>query len=446
MGRGAGTLTQAQRRAQIAVRARSHPREKLTNLLHHLTPELIAQCLNAIPRQSATGVDEMTVDEVKANLSWLLPPILEAIHQGRYQAPPVRRVYIPKPDGRKRPLGIPTVLDRAIQAAMAQILNQVYEQDFTDSSFGYRQGRGCHNALATLGMLIYEQKMLTALEVDIRDFFGTIDHRWMVRFLEHRIGDPRVIKLIKAWLKAGVMDQGAVTEPEQGTPQGGSISPLMANVYLHYVLDLWWEKKIQPKLAAKAALVRYCDDFVLLFKSAQDAHTVYHLLKARLAQFGLQVADEKTHMTDLGPKNPAEGNRRRKIDFLGFTIYRTRTRRKTGYKIVYRTQAKRFARSKKAMRWRLRQMMHDGLEAQAAYLRAVLRGHFNYYGLAGNSHRLQRFWNEARKAWRFCLSRRSQRGQYSWQQMKQKVFERYPLPQPRIRIGYRQLGSYAIGL
>jgi RNA-directed DNA polymerase len=388
----------------------------------------------------------MTADKVKANLSWLLPPILEAIHQGCYQAPPVRRVYIPKPDGRKRPLGIPTVLDRAIQAAMAQILNQIYEQDFMDSSFGFRQGRGCHNALATLGMLIYEQKMLTALEVDIRDFFGTIDHQWMVRFLEHRIGDRRVIKLIKAWLKAGVMDQGAVTEPEQGTPQGGSISPLLANIYLHYVLDLWWEKKVLPKLAAKAALVRYCDDFVLLFKSAQDAHSVHQLLKARLEQFELQVADEKTHMTDLGPKNPGEGNRRRRIDFLGLTIYRTRTRRKTGYKIVYCTQSKRFARSKKAMRWRLRQMMHDGLEAQAAYLRAMLRGHFNYYGLAGNSHRLQRFWNEARKAWRFCLSRRSQRGQYSWRQMKQKVFEQYPLPLPRIRIGYRQLGSYAIGL
>jgi RNA-directed DNA polymerase len=152
----------------------------------------------------------------------------------------------------------------------------------------------------------------------------------MVRFLEHRIGAPRVIKLIKAWLKAVVMDQGAVIDPEQGTPQGGSISPLLANIYLHYVLDLWWEKKIQPKLAAKAALVRYGDDFVLLFKSAQDAHTVHHLLKARLEQFGLQVAEEKTHMTDLGPKNPGEGNRRRRIDFLGFTIYRTRTRRKSG--------------------------------------------------------------------------------------------------------------------
>jgi group II intron reverse transcriptase/maturase len=414
--------------------------------MHHLTPELITQCLNAIPDKSATDVDGITVEQVKANLSWMLPPILKAIHQRRYQAPPVRRVYIPKPDGRKRPLGIPTVLDRAIQAAMAQILNQIYEQDFIDSSFGFRQGRGCHNALATLGMLIYEQKMLTALEVDIRDFFGTIDHCWMVRFLEHRVGDRRVIKLIKAWLKAGTMDQGAVTQPELGTAQGGSISPLLANIYLHYVLDLWWDKKILPKLAAKAALVRYCDDFVLLFKSSQDAQTVHHLLKVRLAQFGLHVADEKTHMTDLGPKKPGDGNRRRRIDFLGFTIYRTRTRSKTRYKVVYRTQSKRFARSKKAMRHRLRQMMHDGLEAQSAYLCAVLRGHYNYYGLAGNSQKLQRFWNEARKAWRFCLSKRSQRGQYSWQQMKRKVFEQYPLPLPRIKIGYRQLRSYAIGL
>jgi hypothetical protein len=222
------------RRAAIAAKARTNPKEQFNNLLHHLTYELVAECLDEIPRSSAAGVDGMSVKQARENLSWLLPPILKQIHEGRYTPPPVRRVYIPKADGSKRPLGVPAVIDRAIQGAMAKVLNEIYEQDFLKCSFGFRRGLGCHHALATINELLYRQRMEHVLEVDIRDFFGSLSHEWLMRFLRLRIGDRRVLALIQAWLKAGIFEEGRWQEVERGTPQGGSASPLLANIYLHY--------------------------------------------------------------------------------------------------------------------------------------------------------------------------------------------------------------------
>ena len=291
------------RRARIAARARSHPKEQFNNLAHHLDYELVEECLAKIRYGSSPGVNGMTVDQARKNLSWILPPLLNQIHQGRYEAPPVRRVYVPKADGKKRPIGVPEVIDRAIQAGVSRILNEIYEQDFLKCSFGFRPNLGCHHALATINELLFKEKLNFALEVDIRDFFGSLDHEWLRKFLSLRIGDRRILKLIDAWLKAGVMEKGKWREMITGTPQGGSVSPILANVYLHYVLDLWFEKKIKSQLQGRAHLVRYCDDFVILFKEQEDLEVVRCLLKTRLAQFGLVIAEEKTHVTDLTPQD-----------------------------------------------------------------------------------------------------------------------------------------------
>lgn len=257
-----GTLDPTAKRSLIATRAREKPSEAFNNLLHHISPDLVRECLNKTSRTSARGVDGVDVESARKHVDWLLPPIMKQVHEGRYEAPPVRRVHIPKSNGSTRPIGVPTVMDRALQAATAKVLNEIYEQDFRKCSFGFRPGLSCHNALATLSMESTRHRLKYALEVDIRDFFGSLDHEWMRKFLRHRISDERVLKLIDAWLKAGCMEEGRHIAGKEGVPQGGSISPLLANIYLHYVLDLWWEKKIRPRLQGKAVLIRYCDDCV----------------------------------------------------------------------------------------------------------------------------------------------------------------------------------------
>ena len=430
------------RRAAIAAKARKNPKEQFNNLLHHLTYELVAECLEEIPRSSAAGVDGMSVKQARENLSWLLPPILRQIHEGRYTAPPVRRVYIPKADGSKRPIGVPAVIDRAIQGAMAKVLNEIYEQDFLKCSFGFRRELGCHHALATINEVLYRQNMEHVLEVDIRDFFGSLSHEWLMRFLGLRIGDRRVLTLIQAWLKAGIFEEGRWQEVERGTPQGGSASPLLANIYLHYVVDLWFERKIKPQLRGKAALVRYADDLCLFFEHSTDVDTMRTLLEARLGQFGLALAEEKTHKTNLGSRTNNETHERRRLTFLGFTIYRTRSVGKTVIKTVFQTEGKRFSRAKAAMKDRLRRMRHEPVETQARAINQMLRGHFNYYGLAGNGQKLQDFWDFTRNEWKHSLSKRSQTGRLTWEDLK-SLLEKHPLVPPRIRISYSQLASYA---
>lgn len=441
--RSDGASNPATRRARIAVKARSNPKERFNNLLHHLTPQLIEECLAKIPWSSATGTDRMTAAQARKNLSWLLPPIMQRIHQGNYEAPPVRRVYIPKADGKQRPIGVPQVVDRAIQGAMARILNEIYEQDFLSSSFGFRPRRGCHHALATIEESLTRWNMNFALEVDIRDFFGSLSHDWLGKFLDLRIGDKRVLKLIQAWLKAGVMEKGQwQPATDKGTPQGGSISPLLANIYLHYVLDLWFERKIRKQFRHKARLVRYADDFVILFQDRQELEDFKVLLRTRLASFNLDVAEAKTHTTDLTPRNNSGGERRR-MTFLGFSIYRAVNRKRTGWKVVFQTEGKRFTRAKAAMKATLWRIMHWDMEKQAERIDDILGGHFNYYGLAGNMKRLQNFYWEVIRYWRRCLSRRSQNGKMNWEKMR-KILRQYQPRGPYIKIPYKSLASYVI--
>jgi len=428
--------------ARVAARARSQPKEAFNSLMHHLTTGLIREHLNKMPSRTGTGEDEMTVDQARKNLDWLLPPIMEQVHQGKYEAPPVRRVYIPKVDGSQRPIGIPTVIDRAIQGSVAKILEQIYERDFQKVSFGFRPGIGCHQALATVGELVQNRKLYYALEVDIRDFFGSLNHEWLRKFVGLRCGDKRMLKLIDSWLGAGAMESGQWQVSEQGTPQGGSISPLLANIYLHYVLDLWWEKKIKRRLKGASHLVRYADDFVILFAEKSEAEEALKLIRFRLEQFGLGVAEEKTRITDLTPRVNGGGERRR-ITFLGMNIFLSLNRKKTGWKVVYQTEGKRFGRAKTRLKERMRNFMHRNLEEQAKAINQFLVGHFNYYGLPGNSRKLVALRTAAVLLWRRCLSRRSQRGATDWEKMTE-ILNQYPLRQPRLKITYGGLHSYAM--
>lgn len=430
------------KRKLIATKARTNPKEQFNNLTHHLNAVLIEECLKKISPGSAAGVDGMTAKQAEENLSWLLPPILSQIPRGCYEAPAVRRVYVPKADGSDRPIGIPTVMDRAVQAAAASILGEIYEQDFLKCSFGFRPGVGCHNALATISEHTYRLGLNYVLEVDIRDFFGSLSHQWLRKFLELRIGDKRMLKLIDSWLKAGVMEKGRCEIAESGTPQGGSISPLLANIYLHYVLDLWFEKKITKQLQGKARLVRYCDDFVILFQNAQDRADVHALLRVRLGQFGLAIAESKTHETDLTPPGNGKGGNRRSMNFLGFTIFRTRTRNGKKWKLTFQTEKSRMSKAKKSITQLLSKIRHWDKERQAKRINAVLRGHWNYYGIAGNKRRLDSFYSEVIYAWRRALSRRSQNGGVSWINMK-LILAKYPLMRPRLKISYVAMPAYA---
>lgn len=431
------------RRAAIAARARKNPKEQFNSLLHHLTYELVEECLNKIPKSSAVGIDGMTVEQARENLSWLLPPILRQIHEGRYEAPAVRRVYIPKADGKKRPLGIPAVIDRAIQAAMSRILNEIYEQDFLKSSFGFRPGLSCHHALATINEILYRRKAEYVLEVDIQDFFGSLSHEWLKKFLRLRIGDERVLKLIEAWLSAGVMENGQLqVGEEKGTPQGGSVSPLLANIYLHYVLDLWFEKKIKQQFNGRANLVRYADDFALFFNKASDVTTMQTLLMARLAQFGLSISEKKTHQTHLGLQSQSETHKRRRMTFLGFTIYRAKNRSGTGGKTVFVTDSLRYGRAKAAIKAKISQIQHRPIAEQVQILNSSLMGHFNYYGIAGNGQKLHSFSQQVRWDWRHSLSRWSQNGRVTWDKY-QEILDKHPLVFPKIKIQYQDLSTFA---
>ena len=286
---------------RIAAKAREEPKLRFTSLAHHITGERVWANLQKIPNHSAPGVDGQTVTEAKEDFAVWIEPMLEAVHRQGYPAPPIRRVYIPKPGKQeKRPLGVPCVSDRALQRSTAEVLSAIYEQDFLSCSFGGRPGLGAHQALATLNEVIAGGKVGWVLEADLKNFFGSLDHGWLLRFVEHRVGDPRLISLIRRWLKAGILEDGEIHPNEEGTPQGGSISVMLSNVYLHYVLDLWFERVVKSRLRGEAYLVRYIDDFVVCFQYREDALRVQEALRKRLGKFGLTLEPSKTKLVEFG--------------------------------------------------------------------------------------------------------------------------------------------------
>jgi RNA-directed DNA polymerase len=433
---------------RIAAKARSEPKLRFTSLAHHVTRERVWENLCQIPKDSSPGVDGQTVPEAKESFGEWIEEMLQSMHRQGYQAPDIRRVYIPKPGKQeKRPLGVPCVADRALQRSVAQVLSAIYEQDFLSCSFGGRPGRGAHQALANLHEVIAGRKVEWVLEADLKNFFGSLSHEWMLRFVEHRVGDPRLISLIRRWLKAKVLEDEELHANEEGTPQGGSISVLLSNVYLHYVLDLWFERVVKSRLRGEAYLVRYIDDFVLCFQYREDALRVQDALRKRLGKFGLTLEAKKTKLVEFGrfaQKYASKRGRKRPetIYFLGFTLYCTHNR-KGNFRVGFCTEKSRLRRALMRLQDQMRRMRHSPLGAQVERLNQMLRGHYAYYGIAGNLRALRKVHRAVECYWRKMLSSRSWKGKVWWKQFQQ-ITARFPLLRPKLYLPYGDLQALVL--
>jgi group II intron reverse transcriptase/maturase len=377
---------------EIAEKARSETKLRFTSLCHHITPERVWDSLCHIPARSSSGVDGVSVEEAKETFNQWCQPMLQSVYRKGYKAPPVRRVWIPKPGKmEKRPIGVPCIADRALQRSASEVLSAIYEQDFLPCSFGGRPGLGAHHALSTLNEIISGKKVGWVFEADLKNFFGSLDHGWLLQFIEHRVGDERLLNLIKRWLKAGVMDENELQTSEVGTPQGGSISVLLSNVYLHYALDLWFEKIVKPRMRGEVYLVRYIDDFVVCFQYRSDAKRFQSALSKRLAKFSLELEPNKTRLVEFGRfahRDAKKWNRKMEtFYFLGFTHFCTRNRQ-GNFMVGRKTEKTRMRRSLTKMRELLREIRHHQVKDQAKSINQVLRGHYNYYGLGGNHRSL----------------------------------------------------------
>lgn len=436
-----GSTTVSTRLERIAKLAREAPEVALTTLAHHIDVDWLREAYRRTRKDGATGVDRQTADEYARNLEGNLHSLLERMKSGTYVAPPVRRVHIPKGDGSQtRPIGIPTFEDKVLQRAVAMVLEAVYEQSFLDCSYGFRPGRSAHQALAAVREQAMEMRGGWVLEVDIRKFFDNLDHHHLRQIVQKRVRDGVLLQLIGKWLNAGVMEDGAISFPDSGSPQGGVISPILANIYLHEVLDEWFAVQVKPRLVGRAALIRYADDLVIICEAERDARRIYDVLPKRLGRYGLTLHPEKTRMVNFRRPSwrPAASmskagtcGRPGTFDLLGFTHHWARSL-KGNWVVRRRTAADRFQRALKRIADWCRAHRHDPVREQWTALRRKLLGHFAYFGVMGNSDALRRFRYCTERAWQKWLGRRSQRAHMSWERMKQ-LLGRYPLPQPRIR-------------
>jgi group II intron reverse transcriptase/maturase len=423
--------------------ARRDKEARFTALLHHVSPGRLRAAYWAIRPQAAPGVDGVTWAEYGRDLEASLQDLHGRVQSGCYRAKPSRRVYIPKADGRQRPLGIASLEDKIVQRAVVEVLNAVYEVDFRGFSYGFRPGRSPHDALDALAVGIGRKKVNWVLDADIRDFFGQLDRVWLRKFLEHRIADKRVLRLIDKWLAAGVVEDGQWTATEQGSPQGASISPLLANVYLHYVLDLWvgwWRRR---RARGDVIIVRWADDFIVGFEHEQDAQRFLAELHQRLARFGLELHPDKTRLIEFG--RFAAGRRRTRglgkpetFDFLGLTHICARTA--TGRFWLRRiTISKRMRAKLREVNDQLKRRRHEPIPEQGRWLRSVVQGHLAYYAVPGNNDAVKAFRDQVTRHWFNALRRRSQRTRINWQRMNRiatrwipKARAMHPFPEVRL--------------
>jgi RNA-directed DNA polymerase len=420
---------------RIATLAREIP-GPLNNLAHHIDIDWLKEAYQRTRKDGATGVDGESAVEYARNLEANLGNLLDRAKSGTYQAPPVRRVLIPKTGkpNETRPIGIPTFEDKILQRAVVMVLDAIYEQDFSSCSWGFRPSRSAHGAIDDLWKGAMKMQGGWVVELDFQRFFDMLDRTRLREILRQRVRDGVLLRLIGKWLKAGVLEEGRLTHPRTGTPQGGVISPILANIYLHEVLDTWFERRVKPKLGGSAHLVRYADDAVLLFAREDDARRVLDALPNRVGLYGLQLHPEKTRMVDFrpgrktrGPRGP--GARPHSFDFLGFTHFWLRSR--NGNWVVRQKTAKdRLSRGVRAANEWCRRHRHLPVKQQHSMLARKLRGHFSYYGITGNSSSLVRFHLEVTRIWRKWLDRRSQRRTMTWARFT-RLLERYPLPAPR---------------
>lgn len=418
------------RQQRIAANARAYPERSFTSLAHHVDLAWLEEAYRRARKDGAVGVDGQTAAEFETDLHGHLEQLREAVQSGRYRAPPVRRVYIPKGDGRtQRPIGIPTLADKVVQRAVSMLLEPIYEQDFLNCSYGFRPGRSAHQALDDLWGSTMREGGGWVLDVDIQGFFDTLDHGQLRDLLASRVSDGVIRRLIGKWLKTGVMEGDAWHRTRQGTPQGGVISPLLANVYLHSVVDEWFEQVVQPRLRGRAFLVRYADDLVFGFTSETDARRVWTALEQRLGKYGLRLHPAKTRLVPFRPPRARSNGRPGSFDFLGFTHYWGRSR--AGRPIVRRRTAKdRVRRTLVATNQWCRRHRHRPVAEQHRRLSRALRGHYAYYGVTGNMCALQSVHHRTKRLWIKWLQRRSQR-RMNWE-TAQRLLHRYPLPPARI--------------
>lgn len=422
---------------RIAKLAKEMPGAVLTTLAHHIDIAWLKEAYRRTRKDAAPGIDGRTGRDYAEALESNLQSLLERAKDGdRYRAMPVRRVEIPKGDGRMRPLGIPTFEDKVLQRAVAMVLEAVYEQDFRDCSYGYRRGRSAHDGLKAVRAHMMEMRGGWVLEADIEAFFDTVDHAKLREILSQRVRDGVILRLIGKWLNAGVMKEGYVYYPGEGTPQGGVISPVLANVFLNEVIDQWFEHQVKPRLRGQAHLVRYADDLVMIFKREDDARRVEAVLPKRLGKYGLQLHPEKTRLIPfLQPgygtrPTRRDGNRPGTFDFLGFTHYWGRTR-KGGWAMMRKTAANRLRRALGRFDDWCRKHRHDPVPVQRETLGKMLNGHYQYYGVTGNIRSLQRLLYLVQRVWHKWLSRRSWKTPKNWDWMN-ALLTRLPLPRPRI--------------
>lgn len=432
---------------EIAAKARRERKLVFTSLAHHITKEKIWESLNHMPNSTAKGVDGIDLKTAKNTFEIWSSEMIQSIHRKSYKAPPVRRVWIPKPGKvEKRPIGVPAVADRALQRTTAHVLNAIYEEDFLNCSFGGRPNRSAHNALATLNEVISGKKVSWVFEADLKNFFGSLDHGWLLQFLQHRVGDKRIISLVQRWLKAGVMEEGKFTESEVGTPQGGSISVLLSNLYLHYVLDLWFEKIVKPKLKGEGYLIRYIDDFVVCFQYREDAKWFQNALENRLAKFSLTLEPNKTRMVEFGRFATIQSKRWKEklqtVYFLGFTHFCTKNR-KGNFMVGRKTEKSRLRRSIKKICDKMKSIRHWSIKDQMHAINEILRGHYNYYGMGGNYQGISKVYDKVRVYWRKMLSSRSWKGKVTWE-LFDKIHEMFPLLRPKVKISYGDMQTYAM--
>ncbi|MFQ5946750.1 MAG: group II intron reverse transcriptase/maturase [Anaerolineae bacterium] len=415
---------------RIAEKARTDRRVQFTSVAHLITVEALEEAWRALKKRSSAGIDGVTAAEYERDLRGNLERLHERLRRGRYVAPPVRRAYVPKAGGSSRPIGVPTIEDKIVQAAVARILSAIYEADFLPCSYGFRPGRSAHQALEALDQAIFRGRVSWVLDADISAFFDSMDHGVLRQFLEYRVKDRSLLRLIAKWLHAGVLEDGVVFHPVTGTPQGGVISPILSNVYLHYALDLWAEQVMRPQLRGEFYMARYADDGVFAFQYRDDAEWFAAALRGRLGKFGLRLNEAKTRLIEFG--RFAAGNavrRNRKLetfDFLGFT-HSCGTSRTGRFKVLRRTAATRLRRAITRVTAWCRAHRHLPVPEQWRYLCSVLRGHYQYYGITGNIASLRGFLAQVTRVWRKWLDRRSQRGRMSWERFGQLLL-RHPLP------------------
>ncbi|MEG6523029.1 group II intron reverse transcriptase/maturase [Desulfotomaculum sp. 1211_IL3151] len=442
--------------AGIARVAKERPQEKFTSLAHLINAETLMQCHFEMKGNKASGVDQVTKEEYESNLDENLQDLVSRMKRQAYRPQPTRRTYIPKPGSdKKRPLGIPAYEDKLVQAALAEILSAIYEQEFLNSSFGFRPNRGCYDALRVLNKIVIKGNINYIVDVDIKGFFDHVNHEWLIKFLEHRISDPNIIRLVKRFLKAGIMEEGKRYETAEGTPQGGLASPILSNIYLHYVIDLWFEKKVRKQCKGDAFMVRYADDNVFCFQYEQEAKHFYQLLQERLGKFGLEISLEKSKIIPFGrniwkkykdekddENKPGSGRvtKPETFDFLGFTHYCSQSLNGK-FRVKRKTSRKKYQASLLRCKLWIQANRHMPISLLMEELRLTLQGYYRYYGVTDNSEMPRKFLDEVKKYLFKNLNRRSQRRSCNWNKFT-LLFKKYPLPSPRIYVNIFELRAH----